>query len=183
MHKNHNKQPKKDVLSKLLSSKRASREINLPEDFHLSVMENLSGRLDGIGDMEPVFYFQKRDLAAGTVAARSIEAECREIYAVGRGYLCVCDRNIPNNNRRHLHLCFRERELLLARCSENSENGYHGVLMSRNPGDDLQDYQFFHRNKLVEPFSVDLKLGIYDVRFEDFFSLMFDFYGKSGLDW
>ena len=52
MHKNHNKQPKKDVLSKLLSSKRASREINLPEDFHLSVMENLSGRLDGIGDME-----------------------------------------------------------------------------------------------------------------------------------
>lgn len=41
MHKNHNKQPKKDVLSKLLSSKRASREINLPEDFHLSVMENL----------------------------------------------------------------------------------------------------------------------------------------------
>lgn len=69
------------------------------------------------------------------------------------------------------------------RCSENSENGYPGVLMSRNPGDDLQDYQFFHRNKLVEPFSVDLKLGIYDVRFEDFFSLMFDFYGKSGLDW
>lgn len=89
MHKNHNKQPKKDVLSKLLSSKRASREINLPEDFHLSVMENLSGRLDGIGDMEPVFYFQKRDLAAGTVAARSIEAECREIYAVG-GDICVC---------------------------------------------------------------------------------------------
>ena len=133
--------------------------------------------------MEPVFNFQKRDLAAGTVAARSIEAECREIYAVGRGYLCVCDRNIPNNNRRHLHLCFRERELLVARCSENSENGYHGVLMSRNPGDDLQDYQFFHRNKLVEPVSVDLKLGIYDVRFEDFFSLMFDFYGKSGLDW
>lgn len=55
--------------------------------------------------------------------------------------------------------------------------------MPRNPGDNLQDYQFFHRNKLVEPFSVDLKLGIYDVRFEDFFSLMFDFYGKSGLDW
>ena len=184
MSEYYKKQSKKeDALSKLLASKTALGKVNLPEDFHLSVMKNLSGRIDGIECMRPIFYFQKRDWVAGMVAAQSVKPEYRQIYTVGRGYFCVFDRCIPNNHRRHLHLCFRNRELLAARCSENRENNYYGVLVPRNPGDDLGDYQFFHRNKLVEPFSVDLKLGIYDVRFEDFFNLMFDFYGKSGFDW
>ena len=85
MHKNHNKKTKKDVLSKLLSSKRASREINLSEDLHLSVMENLSGRFDGIGDMKPVFYFQKRDLAAGTVVARALKPNASKSWRQSLG--------------------------------------------------------------------------------------------------
>lgn len=40
--------------------------------------------------MEPVFYFQKRDLAAGTVAARSIEPSVAKFMLSGGDiYVCV----------------------------------------------------------------------------------------------
>ena len=136
--------------------------------------------MDSIDSMSPVFYFSTQDVIARRIAYAYIISEMRENYKLERGCNCVFDRRIINEKYEHIHLYFRKNELLAVYRSDPERGKYYGTSLPRYKEADIWT---FKRNFEVENFAMDLKLGIYDVRFEVFFNLMFDFYITSGMEW
>ena len=168
------------IFDDTLSLKKYMNYAEVAENMQSIIKKKLSERVDDFENLQPIFYVNKKDIVAARIAALTIEENNREVYELGK-YWCIFSKNMLGLNiRKHLHLCFRGNQLLATRSSIKDETNYVGVLF---PWDSQVDNKFYHRNKLVESFSVDLKLGIYDVRFEDFFNMMFDFYLTLGVDW
>ena len=149
----------------------------------LPLIQLLKKRLDGVENMAPIFYFLNKDTEAKTLAQVYVPKEMRLIYKCEKSYCCMFDRRIFFNDYEYLHLYFRKNELLAVHCNDWERDRYFGVSIPRESEGGQSDEWEFRRNQKVETVSMDLKLGIYDVRFELFFKAIFDFYKFSGLDW
>ncbi|MBQ8436181.1 MAG: hypothetical protein IJX20_00870 [Alphaproteobacteria bacterium] len=151
------------------------------EEFTL--MKTLAKRIDGIDNMSPIFYFPIKDSVARKMSYAYIIPEMRETYKFGHGYNCIFDRRIIRGNYEHLHIYFRKQEILAVHCNDVERGKYFGVSLPRYLSNRQGDEWEFKRNNKVESVDMDLKLGIYDIRFELFFNTIFDFYITSGMKW
>ena len=151
------------------------------EEF--SLMKTLASKIDGISKMAPIFYLPYKDSAARKIAYAYVKTDTREIYRCKRDYDCIFDKRIIKDNYEHLHIYFRKHEILAVHCNDVERGKYFGVSVPRYLSSLHADEWEFKRNNKVESVAMDLKVGIYDVRFERFFNIMFDFYITSGIDW
>ena len=149
-------------------------------DFTL--MKALASKMDGVDDMSPIFYFPAKDAYARKLANAYILSEMRESYKLDKGYACVFDKRLLTEKYEHLHIYFRKNEILAVHRNDPERGRYFGVSIPRTPSSPSDEWEF-KRNHKVESVSMDLKLGIYDVRFELFFNTIFDFYITSGIEW
>ena len=145
-------------------------------------MKELSSRIGKIDNLSPIFYFPTKDSFARKQAYDYIIPEMRESYKFASGYSCMFDQRILSGNYEYLHIYFRKNEILAVYCNDIERGKYFGVSMPRHFKTDNVEWEFKRKRK-VECISMDLKLGIYDIRFELFFNAIFDFYINSGLKW
>ena len=148
-----------------------------------TLMKTLATKIDGISRMTPVFYITSKDSAARKMAYAYVREETREIYRCERSYDCIFDNRIIKNNCEHLHIYFRKHEILAVHCNDIERGKYFGVSLPRYMSSLYANEWEFKRNNKVESVAMDLKVGIYDVRFELFFKIIFDFYITSGIEW
>ncbi len=146
------------------------------------IMKDLAKRMDNIDIMSPIFYFHTNDIYARKIAYAYILPEMRVIYSFENRYKCVFDYRLLYKQYEHLHLYFRKDELLAVQKNDPERGRYFGVSIPLEP-DFVPTQQKLKRVSRVENFAMDLKLGIYDVRFELFFCNIFDFYKTSGIKW
>lgn len=148
-----------------------------------SLMKTLATKIDDINHMTPVFYIPSKDSSARKIAYAYVDEDTREIYKCERGYNCIFDNRIIKSDCEHLHIYFRKHEILAVHCNDIERGKYFGVSLPRYLSSRHVDEWEFKRNHKVESVAMDLKVGIYDVRFELFFNIIFDFYITAGIEW